>query len=91
MQRLSAPILVSVLVLAACPADSNNTTTSASEGSTTGTASEGSRSSAAGGTVTYIMLDWFANDGPSDEASGPPQAHVLPVVGPGYVGVTGSF
>ncbi|MBA3548369.1 MAG: hypothetical protein H0T76_17950 [Nannocystis sp.] len=45
MQRLSAPILFSVLVLAACPADSNNTTTSASEGTTTGGGSEGTTAS----------------------------------------------
>ena len=68
MQRLSAPILVSVLVLAACPADSNNTTTSASEGSTTGTASEGSTgpSSATGtGTTGTPTTDTTAASDPT--------------------------
>jgi hypothetical protein len=46
---------------------------------------------AAAGTVTYIMVDWFANDAPADDRAQPPHAQVLPLVGPGYVGVTGSF
>jgi hypothetical protein len=41
MQRFSAPILVSVLVLAACPADSGTTTSDTLRGRTTGTASTG--------------------------------------------------
>ena len=39
MQRFSAPILVSVLVLAACPADSNTTVTATDPGSTGGSSS----------------------------------------------------
>ncbi len=51
MQRLSAPILFSVLVLAACPADSNDTTTSATEVTTT-TTGGGSEGTTSPGTTT---------------------------------------
>jgi hypothetical protein len=39
------------------------------------------------------MVDWFMADGaPADDSRPtPPYAQVFPVVGPGYVGVSGRF
>lgn len=46
---------------------------------------------AAGGTVTYIMVDWYANDGGGEDSAPPPAVSLTPVVGPAYIGVSGRF
>jgi cysteine-rich repeat protein len=90
MQRLSAPILVSVLVLAACPADSNNTTTSASEGSTTGTASTGPSSATGTGTGTPTTDTTAASDPTTGEPTTGEPTSTTGVEGTTTTGVEGT-